>query len=104
MSLNCIYTTKRGHSAVSVLAVLAVFAIAGSIGWHLYKDSVEKQPQYQLQRDMIVVSPEQPEWIKADILEAVFTDQKLEEQYLTDRKLSTQLRDAFLLHPCIREV
>lgn len=104
MSLNRIYKNQRGHSAVSVLAVLAVFGIAGAIGWRLYKDSVEKQPQYQLKRDMIDVSPEQPEWIKADVLEAVFTDQKLEEQYLTDRKLATQLRDAFLLHPCIREV
>ena len=95
---------RRGNSTVSTLAVIAVFAIALGIGWYVYKDKVAKQQQYQLKPEMIVLTPEQPEWMKEDVLQAVFSDQKLEEQYLTDRKLATQLRDAFMLHPCIASV
>ena len=95
---------RRGNSAVSTLAVIAVFGIALGVAWYVYKDKVARQQQFQLKPDMISLTPEQPEWIKADVLQAVFSDQKLEEQYLTDRKLATQLRDAFMLHPCIASV
>ncbi len=94
----------RGNSTISVLAVVAVFVIALAVGWYIYKDQVAKQPQYQLKVDMIALSPEQPDWIKTDVLAKVFADQKLEDQYLTDRKLATHLRDAFLLHPCVSGV
>ena len=76
----------RGNSTISVLAVVAVFVIALAVGWYIYKDQVAKQPQYQLKVDMIALSPEQPDWIKTDVLAKVFADQKLEDQYLTDRK------------------
>ena len=95
---------RRGNSTVSTLAVIAVFAIALGVAWYVYKDKVARQQQFQLKPEMIVLTPEQPEWIKEDVLQAVFSDQKLEEQYLTDRKLATQLRDAFMLHPCIASV
>lgn len=95
---------RRGNSTVSTLAVIAVFAIALGVAWYVYKDKVARQQQFQLKPEMIVLTPEQPEWIKDDVLQAVFSDQKLEEQYLTDRKLATQLRDAFMLHPCIASV
>ena len=95
---------RRGNSTVSTLAVIAAFAIALGVAWYVYKDKVARQQQFQLKPEMIVLNPEQPEWIKEDVLQAVFSDQKLEEQYLTDRKLATQLRDAFMLHPCIASV
>ena len=95
---------RRGNSTVSTLAVIAVFAIALGVAWYVYKDKVARQQQFQLKPEMIVLTPEQPEWIKEDVLQAVFSDQKLEEQYLTDRKLATQLRDAFMLHPCIASI
>jgi len=95
---------RRGNSTVSTLAVISVFAIALGVAWYVYKDKVAKQQQFQLKPEMIILTPEQPEWIKEDVLQAVFSDQKLEEQYLTDRKLATQLRDAFMLHPCIASI
>ena len=95
---------RRGNSTVSTLAVVAVFGIALGVAWYVYKDKVSRQQQFQLKPDMMSLTPEQPEWIKADVLQEVFSDQKLEEQYLTDRKLASQLRDAFMLHPCVASV
>ena len=95
---------KRAGSTVSVFAVLVVFVIALAVAWYIYQDRVNQQPQFKLKPEMLTLSPDQPDWIKADVLQAVFADQKLDEQYLTDRKLASQLRDAFLLHPCVAAV
>ena len=104
MKLRINYHGSRGSSTISILAVLVIFVIALAIGWYINKDKVAKQPQYQLKLEMIALSPKQPKWIKTDVLTKVFADQKLEDQYLTDRKLATQLRDAFLLHSCVAGV
>ena len=92
---------QSGKSTISVLAVIVIFFIAMAIGWYVYKDNILQQQQYQLKPEMLNLSPEQPDWIKGDVLATVFADQKLEKHYLTDRKIASQLRDAFLLHPCI---
>ena len=95
---------QSGKSTISVLAVIVIFFIAMAIGWYVYKDNILQQQQYQLKPEILNLSPEQPDWIKGDVLETVFADQKLGEHYLTDRKIASQLRDAFLLHPCISAV
>ena len=95
---------ESGKSTISVLAVIVIFFIASAIGWYVYKDNILQQQQYQLKPEILNLSPEQPDWIKGDVLETVFADQKLGEHYLTDRKIASQLRDAFLLHPCISAV
>ena len=95
---------QSGKSTISVLAVIVIFFIALAIGWYVYKDNILQQQQYQLKPEILNLSPEQPDWIKGDVLATVFADQKLEEHYLTDRKIASQLRDAFLLHPCISAV
>ena len=95
---------QSGKSTISVLAVIVIFFIAMAIGWYVYKDNILQQQQYQLKPEILNLSPEQPDWIKGDVLATVFADQKLEEHYLTDRKIASQLRDAFLLHPCISAV
>lgn len=104
MKLKANQNKTRGNSMISTLAVIGAFGIALAVAWYVYSDRVAKQQRYQLKPSMIVLSPTQPEWIKADVLASVFSDQKLEEQYLTDRKLALQLRDAFMLHPCVASV
>ena len=94
----------RGNSTILTLAVIVIFVIAVAVGWYVLEDRVTGQPQYQLKPAMIVLSPKQPAWIKVDVLSDVFAGQKLEENYLTDRKLAMQLRDAFMLHPCVASV
>ena len=81
---------------VVVIVALAIWGIGQSRLWHSDK--------FALRAERIQLSPEQPSWIRGDVLRDVIKQHNLEELFLDDNNLTKQLADAFTLHSWINSV
>ena len=83
--------------AVGVAVVLVVL-------WSIGQSRLRHDDMFQLRAADIDLLPEQPSWIKEDVLQSVVKQHNLEQLFLDDKNLTKQLADAFTLHSWILSV
>lgn len=71
--------------------------------WKRYGDLILSHPQYRLNPDHLVVTP-QPAWIRSDVTTSAVTYGHLRDANLLDRELVLQVKQAFGVQPWVRRV
>ncbi len=93
---------RRGR-AVDIVLIAVVVIVALAI-WGIGQSRLRHSDKFALRAEHIQLSPEQPSWIRGDVLRDVIKQHNLEELFLDDSNLTKQLADAFTLHSWINSV
>jgi len=90
--------------AISVVLV-SVVAVVSLVGlWSIGQSRLRHDDKFELRIEDMQLLPEQPRWIREDILQSVVKQHNLGELFLDDSNLTKQLSDAFMLHSWILSV
>jgi len=88
--------------AVVLIAVVIVVVLVGL--WGIGQSRLRHDAQFDLRVEDMQLLPEQPSWIRENVLHSVVKQHNLEELFLDDSNLTKQLADAFTLHSWILSV
>ena len=86
------------------IVLIAVVVIGALAIWGIGQSRLRHSDKFALRTERIQLSPEQPSWIRGDVLRDVIKQHNLEELFLDDSNLTKQLADAFTLHSWINSV
>lgn len=93
----------RGRSITVVL--IGVVVVLGLLGlWSVGQSLLRHSDAFALRAKHMQLLPEQPIWIRENVLRSVVKQHNLEELFLDDNNLTKQLADAFTLHSWILSV
>lgn len=93
----------RGRSITVV--IIGVVVVLGLVGlWSIGQSRLRHNKAFALRAEEMRLSPEQPIWIRENVLRSVVKQHNLEELFLDDNNLTKQLADAFTLHSWILSV
>jgi hypothetical protein len=93
----------RGRSiAVVFIGVVVVLGLV--VLWSFGQSRLRHSKAFALRAEEMLLSPEQPIWIRENVLRSVVKQHNLEELFLDDNNLTKQLADAFMLHSWILSV
>ena len=95
------YHLGRSISVV-LIAVVIVVVLVGL--WGIGQSRLRHDAQFELRAEDMKLLPEQPSWIRENVLQSVVKQHNLEELFLDDSNLTKQLADAFTLHSWILSV
>ena len=84
---------------VVLIAVVIVVVLVGL--WSIGRSRLRHDEKFVLRVNDMQLLPDQPSWIKENVLQSVVKQHNLEELYLDDGNLTKQLADAFTLHSWI---
>ena len=94
------------HSGRSISVVLvAVVVVVLLVGlWGIGQSRLRHDDKFKLRTQDMQLLPEQPSWIRENVLQSVVKQHNLEKLFLDDSNLTKQLADAFMLHSWIMSV
>ena len=92
-----------GRSISVVLVAVVVVILLGGL-WGIGQSRLRHDDKFKLRTQDMQLLPEQPSWIRDNVLQSVVKQHNLEKLFLDDSNLTKQLADAFMLHSWIMSV
>ncbi len=92
------YHPGRSFSVV-LISVVMVIVLVGL--WSIGRSRLRHDDNFVLRIEDMQLLPDQPSWIRGNVLQSVVKQHNLEELFLDDSNLTKQLADAFTLHSWI---
>lgn len=88
---------------VMVLFWPSVLLVLGLSAWHYWGSNHVAKQYHGLVPEKIQISP-QPDYVRSDIVQAVYRDTAMQGLSLLDRQATTKIAAAFSMHPWVRKV
>ena len=94
---------RSGWTITTVLFGCVIVVVVVAL-WSIGQSRQRHNEKFALRAEDMQVLPEQPNWIRENVLRSVVKQHNLEELFLDDSNLTKQLADAFTLHSWILSV
>ena len=93
-----------GSSWIVVVILFVVAPLGLFVAYQQWGDVVFGDQKYRITAETLEINPTQPTWIYGNVKAEVIRDGGLEQLSALETSLTTQMIDAFELHPWVEEV
>lgn len=99
------YLGGAGRWVVGLIVLAGAFAGVVWLGWQGVRERVLFSEAYLIQKEHLILIPDQPEWIRSDVVGETFRVASRDGPlYLWQENLCEQLAEAFRQHPWVAKV